>query len=232
MSADEMQRLRRHVLLFLHEKRFEGARGMQVTEMMRLVIAIQACLIICNLDFSAYDGWTSIIIYPAAFLPSHTHTDELGIVHHGGAPTTGEAWRRSGVVLSWEDAYEGALWPDNGYNVIIHEFAHVLDMLDGEADGMPPLHAGMSRAAWQADFTAAFEALRRRIQRNDDPRIDDYAAEDPAEFFAVMSEAFFETPELVAQEFPRVYEHLKSFYRQDPLQRAIPLKYPHKPVDD
>lgn len=232
LSREEMLRLRELVLLFLHEKRFEGADGLQVTEMMRLVIAIQACLLICNLDFRAYDGWTSIVIYPAGFFSVHSHTDDLGVVHQGGEPTSGEAWQKGGVVLSWEDAYEGAHWPDNGYNVIVHEFAHLLDMLDGEANGTPPLHAGMSLAQWQADFQSAFKLMRSNLEQGRDDRIDDYAAEDPAEFFAVMSEAFFGTPGLVAESFPRIYEHLKAFYRQDPLSRVIAMKYLDEPVDD
>jgi len=156
--------------------------------------------------------------------------DEAGVVHLTQDPMAGEAWLGGPVVLSYEDV---ALAADEtarvaGYNVVIHEFAHKLDMRNGDANGCPPLHAGMSAAAWKAAFGAAYEDFCARVDRAellpgvraqaalDALPIDPYGAESPGEFFAVASEAFFETPELLEPPYPAVYEALRLFYRQDP----------------
>lgn len=130
---------------------------------------------------------------------------------------TGESWLAGPVVLSWADAEMRG--DEHGYNVVIHEFAHKLDMLNGEANGFPPLHAGMDRGAWSRDFSAAYEDCRARLERGEPARIDPYAAESPAEFFAVLSEVFFEIPDAVLAEYPGVYRQLAAFYRQDPAAR-------------
>ena len=130
---------------------------------------------------------------------------------------TGESWERGPVILSWADAQEGGR--GTGYNVVIHEFAHKLDMLNGEANGFPPLHAEMNREQWSSAFSEAYEAFCRRVDRDCELEIDEYAAESPAEFFAVMSEAFFESPQTVRKSFPAVYAQLAQFYRQDPAAR-------------
>ena len=130
---------------------------------------------------------------------------------------TGESWLEGPVILSWEDAGSGG--DGSGYNVVIHEFAHKLDMLNGDANGYPPLHAGMNRGRWAQAFGAAYEDFRERVERREASAIDPYAAENPAEFFAVLSEAFFETPRAVLGEYAEVYRQLVAFYRQDPAAR-------------
>ena len=127
---------------------------------------------------------------------------------------TGESWLAGPVILSWEDAERRG--EAQGYNVVIHEFAHKLDMLNGDANGYPPLHAGMSREEWTRVFDAAYRGFCARVERNEQSGVDPYAAESPAEFFAVLSEAFFEIPEVVRAEHPEVYGQLAAFYRQDP----------------
>jgi MtfA peptidase len=217
LSAAEAARLRDLSVLFLHEKHFSAAAGLQLSEPMRLFVAAQACVLILELGLEYYRGWSEIVVYPAQFVPRHQHVDEFGVVHQGEQPYAGEAWLRGPVVLSWEDV-EGSHWPD-GANVVIHEFAHKLDMLNGAANGYPPLHRGMRRETWSQAFGAAYQDFCTRVDRSEYTRIDPYASESPGEFFAVLSEVFFETPAVVRLEYPAVYEQLLQFYRQDPIRR-------------
>lgn len=227
LSPIELKRLRECVTLFLHAKQISGAHGLIVTEEMHVVIAAQACILILNLDLDYYDGWVEIIVYPGEFIRDYEYADEAGVVHHASEPVSGESWLGGPVILSWEDTI--AAEAGVGYNVVIHEFAHKLDMLNGDANGSPPLHAGMSQQAWSevfskayADFCVRVDAVEAMvIDSHIDHEIDPYAAESPAEFFAVMSEAFFEVPLVVKLNFPAVYEQLALFYRQDTAQRWI-----------
>jgi len=220
LSADERARLRDKVVLFLHEKSISGAGGLVVHDEMRLCIAAQACMLVLNLDFECYRGWVEVIIYPDEFVAKYEYLDEDGIAHQVEEPMTGESWLAGPVILSWADAElrEG----EPAYNVVIHEFAHKLDMLNGDANGFPPLNAGMSREAWAQAFTQAYKDLCRRVEVGEDTDIDPYATEAPAEFFAVVSEAFFEMPDIVRQTYPAVYAQLVEFYRQDPASRELP----------
>jgi len=217
LAPADQQRLRELVVLFLHEKHFSAAAGLQLGVEMQLWVAIQACILVLNLDLDYYRGWSGIILYPEQFVPRHQHVDETGIVHEGDEPYAGEAWLGGPVVLSWADI-QGTEYPD-GVNVVIHEFAHKLDMLNGDANGFPPLHASMSRAQWSEAFEAAYEDFCRRVDGEEDTEIDPYASESPGEFFAVLSEAFFEIPDVVQDDYPQVYAQLAAFYRQDPAER-------------
>ena len=217
LSAAEMERLRQWVVLFLEDKRIYAAGDLQLTGEMRLSIAIQACILILNLDPDYYKGWVEVIVYPDEFVPEHEYTDADGVVHVVREPLAGEAWLAGPVILSWADvAYGGR---NQGFNVVMHEFAHKLDMRNGDANGFPPLHAGMSRDAWSRTFGEAFDDFRRRVERHQHTEIDPYAAESPGEFFAVLTEAFFETPDAVKRSYPGVYGQLSAFYRQDPAAR-------------
>jgi Mlc titration factor MtfA (ptsG expression regulator) len=216
-SDDELDRLREMSAQLLHDKQFSAAAGLTLTDFMRVFIAAQACLLILHLGLESYKGWNEIIVYPREFSPQHESVDEAGVVHISQHPIAGESWLGGPVVISWEDAaLSGA---GDGYNVVIHEFAHKLDMLNGDANGFPPLHKNMSRADWSQAFAAAFGYMQKIEYNQIVTGIDLYAAEDPAEFFAVLTEAFFETPDIVQHEFPDVYKQLALFYRQDPLQR-------------
>ena len=217
LTANDLHRLREKATLFCHRKNFEGAHDLVVTEAMRLNIALQACLPILNLDLEVYDGWASIIIYPASFAPDRVYVDESGIEHHVRRDLSGEAWHRGPVLLAWDDVEYAAL--DDGSNLVIHEFAHKLDMQNGDANGFPPLHNEMDIETWTEVFSAGFENLRRQCERGVDIDIDCYAASSPAEYFAVLSELFFMRPDVLAQRYPRVYDQLRQYYRQDPLMR-------------
>ena len=217
LAAGERARLRELVVLFLHEKSIVGAGGLAVRDDMRIGIAAQACMLMLNLNLDWYRGWVEVIVYPDEFVAEYEYLDEAGVAHHVEQSMTGESWLAGPLILSWADAEQRG--GETGYNVVIHEFAHKLDMLNGDANGYPPLHSGMDRAAWAGAFNAAYEDFRRRVERNEPAGLDPYAAENPAEFFAVLSEAFFEVPGAVRAAYGEVYRQLAAFYRQDPAAR-------------
>ena len=217
LAGDEARKLRELAVLFLHEKIFEPVRGLRLTEPMRLTIAVQCCLPVMNLGVDWLEGWRTVIVYPGAFVRKREQFDIAGVMHEWEEAISGEAWKLGPLILSWADVE--ASGHGEGYNVAIHEIAHKLDLLNGEVDGFPPLHRGMSRQAWNEAFSTAFDDLCRRVDAGEDTAIDPYATEQPGEFFAVLSEYFFELPDLVEAEYPPVYRQLAAFYRQDPLAR-------------
>ena len=207
--------LRELATLFIHKKEFTGAHGFHVTRDMELLIALQACLPILHLDIDWYRNWISVIVYPDSFETESTMVDGQGIMHKVRRALSGEAWQRGPVILSWR----GADGSDNldGSNLVIHEFVHKLDMLNGKANGFPPLHAGMNRSDWTSAFSAAFDEFQARLVEGEWNGIDPYAGHSPAEFLAVLSEVFFERPDLVRDLYPAVYEQMVLFFRQNPL---------------
>ena len=209
------KRLQELVILFLADKQFSGAHGIAVSDAMRVSIAAQACLPILELGLDWYRGWSGIVVYPGDFRVRRSEMDENGVLHEWDDELAGEAMPGGPVVLSWDAAAH-----DPWMNVVIHEFAHKLDMLNGDADGMPPLHAGMDRAAWSAAFTQAYEGFCDALERGRETWLDPYAAEHPSEFFAVVSEAFFREPAEIRRRYPDVYDQLRLFYRQDPAARG------------
>lgn len=218
LSPEEGRRLHDLALLFLHEKQFVPAGGLELTPEMELLIAVQACLPILNLGLDSYGGWVSVIVYPGEFVPRHEYMDEAGVVHVMGDVRIGESWERGPMVLSWADVSVSG--EEDGVNVVIHECAHKLDMLNGgEVNGFPPLHAGMSAQGWSEAFGAAYDDLCARADGDEYTGIDPYATASPGEFFAVASEAFFEIPRVLAEAYPEVYRQLAAFYRQDPVAR-------------
>ncbi len=215
LSMQEKVRLKRLAILFLHYKSLEGIGALQVTTSMRLVIALQACLPILNLGLDWYSGWVSVMIYPSAFSKERSETDEYGVVHQDKTNLSGESWQRGPVILSWSDVlHRGDI---DGHNVVIHEFAHKLDMQNGRANGFPPLHRHMSAKKWSEVFNRAYADFELHLQEPESIPIDPYAATSAGEFFAVFTEFFFEKPIIIKQYYPEVYDLLVSFYRQDPL---------------
>ena len=216
LNDEEHGRLGELCVLFLHEKQISSAGDLVLEDEMKLGIAIQACILILNLGLESYGGWVEIIVYPDEFMPRREYRNEYGLVQTDHRVYSGQAWSRGPVILSWASV-ENA-WRNDGTNVVIHEFAHKLDMLNGHANGFPALHADMSRQRWTQTFTRAYDDLCRRAQSGQSVALDPYACESPAEFFAVVSESFFEAPEVLAQHYPDVYQQLAAFYRQDPLR--------------
>jgi len=218
LSQADRQQLRELAILFLHQKKVFGAHGLVVTQEMTLSIALQACLPILRLGIDWYRGWVTIVVYPGGFVPERVVVDEYGLEHRVREPLSGEAWERGPVILSWEDAKAGSKL--DGANVVIHEFVHKLDMLNGRADGFPPLHDDMDAAHWTAIFTAAYADFQNKVETGRITDIHHYAASEPAEFVAVLSEVFFEQPDVIYREYPEVYEKFRAFFRQDPLRES------------
>jgi Mlc titration factor MtfA (ptsG expression regulator) len=221
LSFAESQRLRLLTTTFLRQKRFEPVSGFSLSRAMRLRIAAQACLPILNLDATWYDPWRTIIVYPDEFVRPQSKVDDNGIVHEWSEVLSGESWDRGPIVLSWADVVASDAL--DGYNVVMHEMAHQLDGLNGDTDGFPPLHREMSIGCWTRSFRCAFDTLGSLLDRCESPPIDAYAAESPAEFFAVLSEYFFELPGSLRRAYPEVYDRLVEFYRQDPANRLDEL---------
>ncbi|PKO80156.1 MAG: hypothetical protein CVU19_13990 [Betaproteobacteria bacterium HGW-Betaproteobacteria-13] len=211
LAFSDRLRLRELALDLLAEKEFHGAQGLELTDEILLGVALQASLPVLNIGLEAYRGWVGIIVYPGDFVIPRHETDEAGVVHDYDDEVLGEAWPGGPVLVSWFGGHQPF-----GVNVVIHEFAHKLDMANGEADGFPALPARMSRRDWAAAFTPAYEKLCAQVDADETPALDPYGSENPGEFFAVASEAFFETPGQLHDTFPAVYDQLKSYYGLDP----------------
>jgi Mlc titration factor MtfA (ptsG expression regulator) len=239
LNAAERQQLRALVSHFLADKEMAGAGGLALTAAMQVNIAAQACLPVLRLGLEWYAGWSSIVVYPAEFLVSRSVTDDAGVVHEYTEPIAGEAWDGGPVLLSWDDA-QRSVGPDGmPYAVVIHEFTHKLDLLDGEADGVPRFstqHAGLDPRTWRAKlaesyerFVAELELVESEIPAHVDPDssaagayyrhlpLDAYAGQDTGEFFAVSSEVFFVDPARLQAAFPDWYALLARFFLQEPL---------------
>lgn len=215
-SASDLQRLRELATLFLADKEFAGMQGLQVDDGMAVAIASQACLPILRLGLSQYEGFKGIVVHPDVVVARREVMDEDGIVHHYHEELSGEAMEGGPVMLSWRDvadAGDSAAW---GYNVVVHEFAHVLDMRDGAADGVPLLPDRAARARWLSVLEPEWAAFCARVDAGEETAIDPYGAEAIDEFFAVASELFFVDAASLHAEHPALYELLAGYYRQDP----------------
>lgn len=217
LSDDEVENLRELATLFLHEKSLEPTNDLTLTQEMMLALAAQAVLPLLYLGPDWYEGWISIVLYPGKFVTRQEWTDEAGVVHRRREILSGEAWDHGPVVLSWADVAVSGFC--TGYNAVIHEMAHKLDLLNGRINGLPPLHEEMRVLSWATAFATAYEDFSQRVRNGMYTHLDTYGAEGPEEFFAVMSEHFFETPRLLRQSYPEVYNQLRGFYRQDPAER-------------
>ncbi len=232
LDAPDLARLRETTSLFIAQKSFSTAHGLELTDRMIVGIAVQASLPILNLGLELYRGWVGIVVYPGEFVIRKTVEDEDGVVHEVEHDASGEAWEGGPVILSWEDAQMTDA--RDAYNVVIHEFAHKIDMLNGETDGHPPLfkrwHAPLGPDEWAAVFDSAYDRFcaqvdavpKRRWGRFErESLIDPYAADHPSEFFAVCSEALFAQPRAFEAEYPELYRLLARYYRQDPARTGV-----------
>ncbi|MBF1165203.1 MAG: zinc-dependent peptidase [Dechloromonas agitata] len=215
LPPDEQRQLRTLAEDFLAEKEFSAAGGLELSDEICVAIAAQGCLPILKLGLKAYRDWVGIIVYPDEFVVRRRFEDETGIVHEYDDVLSGEAWEGGPLIVSWHDVKMAG----DGYNVVIHEFAHKLDMLNGDADGMPALHSDLDASEWETIFFAAYDDFCARVDSGEETLIDPYASETPGEFFAVLSESFFEIPDVVAGEYTDLYDLLRRYYRQDPLAR-------------
>ena len=219
-SSDDATRLRRMTSVFLDRKEFTGARGLVVTDDMAVAIAAQACLPVLHLGLSAYDGFVGIVVHPGQAVARRQSLDEAGVMHEYDEVLSGEAVQGGPVMLSWRDVRAAGSSAQIGYNVVIHEFAHVLDMADGAANGVPTLPQDIAPGEWQATLRSEYETFCRRVDAGEDTALDPYGAEAAEEFFAVSSESFFVAPRDLMDEHPALYALLARFYRQDPARQA------------
>jgi Mlc titration factor MtfA (ptsG expression regulator) len=217
-SLDDLAQLRRLSTLFLAQKEFSGAGGLLVTDEIAVAISAQACLPILHLGLDAYDGFVGIVVHPDEVVATREVIDEDGVVHHYEENLSGEAMEGGPVMLSWRDVRSAGEWSDQAYNVVIHEFAHVLDMRDGLADGVPPLPNRTERDQWLQVLNAEYQAFCASLDEHqaDLSVIDPYGAEAPEEFFAVAVESFFVTPVALSQAHPHLYRLLSGYFLQDP----------------
>jgi Mlc titration factor MtfA (ptsG expression regulator) len=225
LPAEDQRELERHIVLFLDEKKFEGCGGLVITDEIRVSIAAQACLLLLHRDTDYYPGLHSILVYPDAYVAKTTEHVGGGVISESESTRLGECWSHGVLVLSWDSVRGGAANLADGQNVVLHEFAHQLDFEDGQADGAPLLGVGDSLAArrhrylaWAKVLRAEYEQLQLESSRGGKTVLDHYGATNPAEFFAVATESFFEKPTLLRRTHPALYEELKDFYRQDPAQ--------------
>jgi len=216
LTEEERSRLRELVILFLSEKEMHGAGAFVLTDEVRLSIAVQACLPILNLGLDIYDSWVGVIVYPGEFRVRKEEMDENGVVHAVDEGLAGEAWPGGPVILSWEDVGLA----ERGYNVVIHEFAHKIHMDGSGGQDFPAERPGMNPEKWRATLEASYQRFCAEVDADRPTFIDPYAAEHPAEFFAVMSEAFFTESAVLVRDWPELYRQLALFYRQDPAGRG------------
>ncbi len=214
--AADQQKLRELATLFLAAKEFAAPEGLEVSDEMAVAVAAQACLPVLRLGLSWYDGFVGIFMHPDAVQVRREHTDEIGVVHEYEDTLSGEAMEGGPLMLSWRDVADAGESAEWGYNVVIHEFAHVIDMRDGVADGIPPLPDRAARERWAATLQAHYDAHCADVDDGIETLLDPYGAEALDEFFAVASEAFFVAPGDLRAEHPALYELLAGFYRQDP----------------
>lgn len=219
-SAADLAELRRLSTLFLDAKEFSGAGGLTPSDTIAVAVAAQACLPILKLGLEAYDGFVGIVLHPDEVLAPREVMDEHGIVHEYTETLSGEAMEGGPVMLSWRDVHEAGDTAEWAYNVVIHEFAHVLDMRNGEADGVPQLPSRAAREHWLVVLGAEYEAFCAAVDSGEELVIDDYGAEAPEEFFAVASEAFFVAPAPLKARHPALYSLLAGYYQQDPAATA------------
>lgn len=203
------------VQIFLAEKRFEGCGGLEVDDEMRVTIAAQACILLLGRDADVYPGLHSILVYPQAYV-ARTRFSEDGIVTEGESVRIGESWSRGSLVLAWDHVSRDAGDIHDGHNVVFHEFAHLLDYQDGAADGTPLLPGRSRYLAWARVLGEAYADLVGRIQDHRPTVLDAYGATNPAEFFAVATECFYERPLSLERAHPELYRELRRFYRRDP----------------
>jgi len=222
LSPADQRELLGHTNVFLAEKHFEGAGGLDLTDEIRVTIAGQACLLLLHRDTDYYPQLISIIVYPSGYTAREDRHIGGGIWEEGDEDRLGHTGLRlSALVLAWDAVRHGAAAPTDGENLVLHEFAHQLDFENQASDGTPDLETRGDYLAWARVMSAEFNALRNATDAGLPTLLDDYGATNPAEFFAVITETFFERPRALKKKHPRLYEQLQRFYKQDPTTYSI-----------
>lgn len=220
MSAEDRAELGGTVQVLIAEKTFEGCGGLQMTEEIKVTIAAQAAVLLLHRDTRYYPSLQTILVYPAAYVAPATVRQPDGTVVEGPQPRLGESWHRGALVVSWDDVVRGAENAGDGHNVVLHEFAHQLDGEDGPMDGAPPLGSRARYREWARVLGQEYAELAESLHRGHHQLLDDHAATNPPEFFAVATELFFERPAAMKARYPELYRQLAEFYAQDPASRT------------
>lgn len=217
LPPDDQAELLGHVQVFLAEKKFEGCGGLELTDEIRVTIAAQACLLLLHRETDYYPELTVILVYPTGYTAHEERHVGGGLWEEGEDDRLGHTGRDlRAMVLAWDAARRGAADPSDGENLVLHEFAHQLDYEDWRTDGTPALETRAEYLAWARVMSPEFEALRAAEETDAVTLLDKYGATNPAEFFAVLTEAFFERPRALRERHPDLYAQLQRFYRQDP----------------
>lgn len=217
MPADLQLQLKQHIQVFISEKNFVGCNGVEITDEVKITIAAQACLLLLNRKTDYYPKLKTILVYPTAFLKEQSQRSADGVQYTRKVALSGESWDFGKIVLSWQDSLHGAELPNDGHNVVIHEFAHQLDQENGTANGAPILGKGQNYKCWSQVFSQQFEVLQTQAANGTPSIFDYYGATEPAEFFAVVSEVFFEKAEQFNKQHPALYRQLTDYYKVDPI---------------
>jgi len=216
LPAPDRERLFHLMQLFLDEVPVEGCAGLEVTEEIRITIAAQACLLVLNLSYPRYTRLRRVLVYPSTFLPRTVGVHPSGQVVRPDVPLLGQAWPSGIVVLGWDAVLRSTIVGTDGHNVVLHEFAHMLDAEDGVMDGVPVLDTGSAYRAWAAMLATQFAEHVARAEREEPTALDPYGAVNRAEFFAVATEAFFERPSALREDQPRLFALMVDFFKLDP----------------
>jgi MtfA peptidase len=225
LPAEDQAELLGHTRVLLEEKHFEAVGGLLMRDEIRVTIAAQAAVLLLRRDADYFPRLTSIIVYPTGYVATEATHEEGGVWSEGEEHLLGHTGRDlRALVLAWDEVRAGAADPDDGENLVLHEFAHQLDFEDGYTDGTPALDSGAGMRSWTEVLGKELDALRHATEVGDPTVLDPYGAEDPAEFFAVATEAFFERSVDLARHHPRLYEQLRDFYRQDPATWQRPAR--------
>ncbi len=203
------------VRIFIEEKNFEGCDDLEMNDEIRVTIAAQACLLLLGRETNVFSRVDSVLVYPSTFVPRVVEEWDDGIVGEYDDPLDGEAWSSGAVILAWDDVLRASRDLKDGYNVVVHEFAHQLDLENGEADGMPVLGPGMDPSAWTETMSREYERHCRAVDLRRHTLLDEYGADDPAEFFAVVTETYFVRAAALRREHPRLHEQMHLLYGMD-----------------
>jgi Mlc titration factor MtfA (ptsG expression regulator) len=218
----DQEELQGHIQVFLDEKCFEGCGGLELTDEIKVTIAAQACLLLLHRKTDYYPRLITILVYPDAYVARTIEPMGGGTVLESETARLGEAWKSGVAVVSWDDVIRGASRPRDGQNVVLHEFAHLLDFEDDAANGVPLLEQRSHYVTWARVLSDEYDRLRQDAELGRADVLGEYGATNPAEFFAVATESFFEKPIQLRRKHPQLYEELKKYYRQDPALLPCP----------
>ncbi|MFN7552391.1 MAG: zinc-dependent peptidase [Pseudomonadota bacterium] len=217
-TEDDLARLRVQVARFLDQRSFSTTHGLELTDRMRLLVAAQACLPLVHLPFEALGHWHEVILYPGQFRVRRSHHDsDTEVVSEWDDELAGEAWSQGPVILSWADIEADLAAPFEGFNVVVHEIAHKIDMADGDSDGIPPFADVAARRRWRSTMQRCFDTLSEAVDRGEETVLDPYAAESPDEFFAVCAEYYFSAPDVLAEHHPEVHAEFARYFGPVPM---------------